>query len=401
VAGYVYVEPAISSAIRAVDTADGSFIQQIVAAGDTGRWIYFEFIRPAKATQWTLALGQNSSFDWGTASIYFDDLSITDVVGNHAVQATTANKPAVARGPKKFGANLREGFTLRSIGAPAPATYNPLTGQGTCNRVDLSNQSSIWLTGLNLNSTYWVSIQNTGSSPLSVRANTGAIIRVNVNAGETFNGQFVPSVAADLTIQANNNASSPAFTVHSVQEITEFSNVLRFDSSSGGDLLSLGRAVLNGANDHWVSAVFSVNAIGAEQAVFAVTNTTNNTPRVAHISIAPTTGEARAIWLNDGASLRQLVGPRCVVGKPVVVTAARISGQCYLWVDGVLAASGAAPTGIFTTNTATIGSLVRTSVQFPLNGDLYDLAFAQATLTEADRKTIEAAMARKIGVTLP
>jgi hypothetical protein len=89
------------------------------------------------------------------------------------------------------------------------------------------------------------------------------------------------------------------------------------------------------------------------------------------------------------------------LGENYVVTAARIGNMSYLWCNGVLLSSAGQSLAATTVNATSIGALQRTSTTFFMAGDIFDIAYAQATLTEADRKVIESAMARKIGVTLP
>jgi hypothetical protein len=181
-------------------------------------------------------------------------------------------------------------------------------------------------------------------------------------------------------------------------------NVLRFDGTN--DLLSLGRAVLSNASDHWVSAAFecrrSANDAQA-QVVFGCSSTANAVPLVCQLFVEQhqTTRAISASWRSDSNALIVLVGPVVPIGGLVIATAARIGDMGYLWHNGVLVASASlASVGTTTCNTAAIGATVRPTVSSYFAGDIFDLAYAQATLTEADRKNIEASMARKIVVAL-
>jgi len=98
VSGKIYIPSGAMAGqpLRVVDTSDGSFITDLVLGTSTDRWVSFSFIRPGKATQWPLGLGHNVAADWGTNSIYFDDVSVKLLAGNHRYQTTSANRPVVS-----------------------------------------------------------------------------------------------------------------------------------------------------------------------------------------------------------------------------------------------------------------------------------------------------------------
>lgn len=98
VTGFIYV-PAGAAAgqpIRIVDQSDGSVIVDVAPAESTDRWVPFRYYRAPKSTQWVLSIGNNISADWGTTSIYVDNLSIRELPGNHAYQTTTTSRPTLS-----------------------------------------------------------------------------------------------------------------------------------------------------------------------------------------------------------------------------------------------------------------------------------------------------------------
>jgi hypothetical protein len=81
VSGSVYVPTGATSGqtIRAVDRGDGSFVLDLLTTSQFGQWVNFSFVRAGKATAWDLSFGNNLSADWGSASIYFDNISVREI----------------------------------------------------------------------------------------------------------------------------------------------------------------------------------------------------------------------------------------------------------------------------------------------------------------------------------
>lgn len=96
ISGWVYI-PAGTTAnqpIKLVDIFDGSYTPVIASSFD--QWVYFSAIRPAKATAWALAIGNNDAANWNGGSIYIDNLSVREIKGNHATQSVTASRPTLS-----------------------------------------------------------------------------------------------------------------------------------------------------------------------------------------------------------------------------------------------------------------------------------------------------------------
>lgn len=108
VAGWVYVPTGATAGqpIKLIDIFDGSFTASIAATFDN--WIYFNVIRPAKGTAWTLALGQDIPADWAGGSIYVDNISIKKVNAIPLRQSNTAWRPKWGRAPKVKRNQLNE-----------------------------------------------------------------------------------------------------------------------------------------------------------------------------------------------------------------------------------------------------------------------------------------------------
>lgn len=98
VTGFIYIPDgaAARQPIRVVDQSDGSVIVDVAPAASTDRWVSFRYYRAPKGAQWIMSLGNNTPADWGTTSIYVDNLSIRELPGNHAYQTTTTSRPTLS-----------------------------------------------------------------------------------------------------------------------------------------------------------------------------------------------------------------------------------------------------------------------------------------------------------------
>jgi hypothetical protein len=122
--GRFYVPTGGVGTFKIYDNADGSWFG--VSSTIKDQWVNFSVIRTAKASNWDLGIGDNVSnvLPSGQISFWIDDLSICELTGNHATQATPASKPLVginAQGKKVIsfdGSNdfLQTGITTGNEG---------------------------------------------------------------------------------------------------------------------------------------------------------------------------------------------------------------------------------------------------------------------------------------------
>jgi len=158
ISGWVYVptDSTAGQSIKLIDIVDGSFVPVIAAAFD--QWVYFSAIRPAKATPWALALGQDTAANWAGGSIYIDGLSIQTLAGNHDTQPTVGSRPIYGKHPANGYRNMlaaSDTLSTQSVTVTAVAhtlaftgtgtvtlsgasTSGPLVGTGASNRVSLT-----------------------------------------------------------------------------------------------------------------------------------------------------------------------------------------------------------------------------------------------------------------------
>lgn len=351
-----------------------------------------EFVATTTQSCWVFAHGSPVSFSVS---------SIRQFEGNHATQATTANKPVIARIPRKLGPELvvngdfSNGADRWSF-AGAPNNWaisgGKLNGVGSGTFTYVDNTTS---QPLEVGKSYVVTVDQVFAGSAATVFIRGASVNIPTSTG-THRFTITAGVGTTATLRFGSSGFTGTLDNVSVREVLEWSNVMDFDGSN--DLLTLSSgAILQQGSDHWVSAGFVLDAGGAEQCIYASSNTGNTTNRVAYIS-TDASNNVRCIWQDNAGTVNTITGSVVSIGAPVVVTASRVGSTLSFWVNGVLAGTTAATVGATTTNTANVGALVRTTTQFMLNGKAI-VTLGQSTLTEADRKTIERYLASQIGAT--
>jgi hypothetical protein len=104
--GRVYVPTGGVSTFKLYDNGDGSWFGLDVTVKD--QWVSFDIFRSAKASNWSLGIGNNALdvVTSGQVSFWLDDLSIREIPGNHATQATPASRPTYGIVPAGGRRNL-------------------------------------------------------------------------------------------------------------------------------------------------------------------------------------------------------------------------------------------------------------------------------------------------------
>jgi hypothetical protein len=158
ITGRAYLPTGSLALLAVVDISDGSIIQPIVTSVKDA-WVSFTITRAAKVTAWPLAIGNNANEALLGAAFYLDNISVKELPGNHAVQATTANRPIYGIHPFGGRRNLltrTEEFDSGSwsktgggTGAAPTVTANAGTapdGTTTADRIDLNRGAGNTLT---------------------------------------------------------------------------------------------------------------------------------------------------------------------------------------------------------------------------------------------------------------
>jgi hypothetical protein len=170
ITGRAYLPTGSLALLVVADISDGSIIQPIVTSVKDA-WVSFTITRAAKATAWPLAIGNNANEALLGAAFYLDNISIRELAGNHAVQATTVSRPIYGIHPvggrrnllvrteefenaawSKFGATVAVNTSMAPDGT---LTADTLTSTGTdpyvvqvVNSTQLAHTVSVWLRGI-------------------------------------------------------------------------------------------------------------------------------------------------------------------------------------------------------------------------------------------------------------
>lgn len=245
---------------------------------------------------------------------------------------------------------LRGTGTVNKVGSATDATYNTSTGAGTVNRVDLSNQSFVQISGLTIGATYAVDLECVSSTILCrVGSQTGTAQMTVTNGRAT--AYIVPTTILIYFTAAS--ASSPSFTIYSVKRLTGNHALNATAGQRPTYKTNSGRPYLDfdGANSRLVSP-FIPTANGTLAAAFYPTAVSG-----AAMGGGATTGNKRAIiGVDTGGGFAYGLGDQTtfagsttsILNAPhvAVMTWQGLSGAVYL--DGTLFANismGAGPDG--------------------------------------------------------
>ncbi len=349
VTGFIYI-PAGAAAgqpIRIVDQSDGSVIVDVAPAASTDRWVSFRYYRAPKGTQWVLSIGNNISADWGTTSIYVDNLSIRELPGNHAYQTTTTSRPTLS------------------------ARYNQLTGTES-----LATQSVPVVT-----TAYTLTTAGPGSVTLSGAASgtyTAGSRMVTCTAGALTLTVLGSVTQADLR-PANDGVGLPPYqrvVDPNTYDTVFFPPYLRFDGVD--DWLQTAPVDFSGTDKLFATAALrklSDSAAGVVVELSSVSNTNNGSFAL----LAPAgPGDTFAVYMRGATALTTSIpsgapSPASRVFTGVMDTSAAVGGQSRSRLNGAhfAYASQDSGGGNFGVYPFYIGR--RGGTGLPFNGRLYAL----------------------------
>lgn len=222
------------------------------------------------------------------------------------------------------GAESRASAAPALIGAATAATYNTSTGVGTATRVDVSNRSIVYSSGLAANTFHEISVTCTGGQSTNIRDGAGSVQKV-VSVGQTATA-IVSTLGGNIGIDAA-TAGETQFVINSLRPVsgnhaTQSTSASRPQSKQ--DASGFNYAQLDGADDYWTGA-----AGGGGTAAFFLS---------AAIRVIGGAGTNRTIWSDAGTN----------TGRRV-----RINSSNQL---EIAAGNGAAFTTVNTTDTLSAGS---------------------------------------------
>lgn len=381
-------------------------------------------------------IARGATGDWqGVIS----NISVRELPGIHALQATSQNKPALRRGLVNLqthstptagqwvlgqsGTGVIPVVTYGHSTAPngQPATRVQLErGAGTTLSdwsqfhaptvtvaTGLVHSAALWMRTTDGVSTRNISlrdgvgntaVQVTGQWQLFVRNATpsgfmaaGCRLRGTEGTDQTADilvanaGIFQGTVTADQILAAGGipvTTSAPASSSVGPQ-------YWQFDG--GDDRLQLSAVPFQMADDHWVVVAATVDSLAATRILFSQRNTGNTFPVVAQVVVG-TSGRVDCFWRNsDGtrASIPNTGDGSILVGNPFIVTAQKIGATVRVKRDGGSWASQPAPTtGTFPINNAAIGASAENG-SLPHNGAIHAVFFGKGAISDSELLTLE------------
>lgn len=374
--------------------------------------VYGSVTFQATGTSITVECFNNNNPNTGTN--YFDNISVREIISATTYIDSTGTQPVTAIN------DLVGLLTDRSYGAGnlggelASASSVTLTGTSAFVALTMTTPPAI---GKSYRVTYTYNVSSgavqfgSGASfvngPVHMGPTSGSYSYVAAGTGTSTdwiaysNAAFGSISGISIREVLGSHATQP--TTASKPLVTQLANgtkALDFDGSN--DLLTLSSgAILQQGSDHFVTAAFVLDAVGATQTIYATSSTTAVNPLIATFDIT-TLGKLVGYWRdNAGASKTCTSTTTLVAGVPYVATIAKVGINYTLWINGVVEATVAgAALGTTTVDTANIGTQnYGGALNNRLNGKIIDIVIDQGTLTEADRKTIERNMAQRAGVT--
>lgn len=414
----VYVPTGGISSCKFFDNDDGSFFSPDVTTKDA--WVTITAIRQPKATPWTLGFGNNSLdvVASGSPAFYLDNVSIKQIPGIHASQATTANKPILRRGllnQATYSSDLTNASCVVTATASKsgqtlllPATYDAmsksvttaagaqtfaflLSGTGTVSiYANNGTDGSMGVKAVTLTSTPTLYLSNISptvatSSYLISREAGNTATSVNFGGVGLFQGTYTAQQILDaggIPLTTTAAASNPSAGKYSWQ----------FDGSN--DSLSLSAPLFQMSDDHAVIA--GLNALRANDYVLNF-GSGASTQQVAAIYLSGSV--VAASWVDNAETISSVAEITPSLGVTKVACAVKISNAKRLRINGVQqGATDNAVRGATTVSAGFIGGFKSGSL--PFSGSLYPVIAIKGTVTDSDLLTLERFVGRLSGVSL-
>lgn len=151
--------------------------------------------------------------------VWYDNQDLSTMFADHALTPASVGSAVALQWDKAkhgYGSDIKSTGTTGMTGTATAATYNTSTGEGTANRVDGSNLSTVRITGVTVGRSYFLDIENTGAVTFSARDDVTAIATLSPGQRVTV---FYPAIVGNMRFFPDTNGTSIAFTVHSVREV--------------------------------------------------------------------------------------------------------------------------------------------------------------------------------------
>lgn len=358
-----------------------------------GSYQGFYVVAGTNSAVFVCGAGTSLVFQGGANNVNARGFTLSEVLGNHATQATTANKPVITRVPRKLGPELvtNGDFSSGATGWSFPGG-SIASGVATWSGASADLQQPIAVTA---GKSYKISFSVTSyiaGTGVGIHNGVGPFIRgalTRYTAVGTYSETLTATQAGSLTINGAFVAAQGASIDNiSVREVLEWSNAMQFDGSN--DSLQLSSVPFQMNDDHFAVCAFSYTT-ARNQTFFAPSGNTS-TERYASIGTTPL-GNLIVEWY-DGTTHVNHQSP-LQVGTFYVVSAVRAGGRCRTYLNGALVGDSAA----FSTSAQASQAHIGIGGLGSSLGSVGAVVCGKNTLTDADRKAIERFAAYMSGAT--
>lgn len=335
--------------------------------------------------------------------IQISNISVRELKGHHATQATAGNRPILSQVPKRLGVELSSyasGFSSTS-GIATVETITTLSGSElviTSQSANDSDRAEIPISGLDMSKKYSVEIvarRGAQGTQQTVRASTSLDIPLTLISSTTSTPyRFVVSaIATSGIIRVYSSDASGAVgdsvvvSSISVREVLEWTPAASFNGTTNSLRLATNPIGSNLSQPYTVIVAGVVGALGAVRGFCG--------DGVRYFRIF----EDGVVGPSHAGIGRSLTTATLSAGQPYVVEMAFTGSACSVWINGILAINNApfSPPTISTASSFFIGHRGTGSEFF--NGQLTAVTAFDRVLSDSERTTIGKAFAKELGVT--
>lgn len=376
ISGWVYI-PAGTTAnqpIKLVDIFDGSYTPVIASSFD--QWVYFSAIRPAKATAWALAIGNNDAANWNGGSIYIDNLSVREIKGNHATQSITASRPTLSA--RKNVLLATETLATQSVTAIAAQYTLSFTGTGS---VTLSGAATGTLTGTGADNRVSLTVTPTaGTLTLTV---SGSVTKAQLELGAVAGPYQRVNTATDYDTDER-----------------YFKKYLRFDGVD--DYLNLPYMGLYAAGSASVVVARDEVLHSIAKYMLSERSTTSTTPYYILDGVDANSFNCGILISTDSSVGASAFSTNLNSQSNAVIQSYIDTGSSFKRFRNSQQAQsvGYTRSGAVSANNTILGAYVTTFASGFVNNKLYGLIITKSALTDSQRIACERYLGRKSGVQL-
>lgn len=382
-------------------------IVEVTACAGTGSFsntslVPFTFTSPGIYRAVFTAVGTSVGVKRGSPGVAVDftigSISVKEVYGYHCLQTTAANKPTIARIPRKRGVELIVNGSFDSDlngwgqGNTGASTVTWSAGQALFNTNGVDGARLRQQVSVTPGKTYWVSCYATPSLSTALGTSPGGAELTGYMSGSV--GFAYTAVGTSFWLNTVTVTNGVTLDNVSVREVLEWSNAVQIDGTDDWMDVTF-RDYFAGGSYTFVGA-WTGPVTGNSSFVLAQSNTSDVDPLCSplfvpsgsnHVSIFERGDTAQVGISGSSYSLDTLQGSACV---ELLQTSGGGTGNYKGWRGGALVRNINYTRVVesLTTNKVTLGASQRTSVSGFAKGTFALLCWSANVMPDADRRDI-------------